>query len=99
VGKRFTRIMASKGELWGDFESINLTDFDSGKKEKIEVKIRDTDSGGHHGGGDYGLVRDFLLSVNGHNKVSRIEDSLAGHIQAFAADRSRRTGLPARMSG
>lgn len=97
VGKRFTRVMGSRGELWGDFESINITDFITGKKETINIEIRETDKHGHHGGGDFGLVRDFLLSVNGQRKVSRIEDGLAGHIQAFAADRSRKTGKVARL--
>jgi predicted dehydrogenase len=97
VGKRFTRVMGSRGELWGDFESINVTDFVTGKKETINIEIKETDIRGHHGGGDFGLVRDFLSSVNGQEGISRIEDGLAGHIQAFAADRSRKTGKMVRL--
>ena len=42
-----------------------------------------------HGGGDFRLVEDFINALRGEATspgTTRIEDSLAGHLIAFAAD-------------
>jgi hypothetical protein len=47
-----------------------------------------------HGGGDAGIVRDFLLAVRGQSsrRQTSARASLESHLMAFAAEISRKTG-------
>ena len=50
------------------------------------------DSG--HGGGDFGLVRDFVEAVAAQDPTklsSSIRDSIESHIMGFAAEKSRKS--------
>jgi hypothetical protein len=50
------------------------------------------ESGGH-GGGDYGIMRDFVLAIQIQSQVgASARDSLESHIMAFAAEESRLRG-------
>ena len=48
------------------------------------------DSSGH-GGGDFGIVRSFVNSIQGHpdENVTTARESLESHLLAFAAEESR----------
>ena len=50
---------------------------------------------GGHGGGDTGLVLDFLEYMNGHEpsvSCTTLEDSVVSHHTVFCANESRKTG-------
>jgi hypothetical protein len=52
-------------------------------------------AGSGHGGGDHGLVRDFLLAVQGQPspRQTTARASLESHLLAFAAEASRKSGI------
>jgi predicted dehydrogenase len=83
---RRTRIMGSKGDIVGDMETFTMTDFKTRNQTTWSLK---TDA---HGGGDFGLVRDWVQAVAQQDKKllsSTIEVSVESHLVAFAAERSR----------
>lgn len=60
----------------------------------IEQEIKISISGDMHGGGDMGLVEDFVRVLRGQSTspgATRIEDSLNGHLIAYAADQAMLT--------
>jgi predicted dehydrogenase len=91
-GGRRTRIMGSMGHLYGDETDLYVSDFRTGElthwNVHDHVKI---DSG--HGGGDYGLVQDFLNAVD-KNDVSllssNLDASMESHQMGFLAEKSRK---------
>jgi predicted dehydrogenase len=95
---RTLHIVGSGGEIEGDLESstiklrIPLLEKGSGfREESIDLRSGQTFTG--HGGGDMRLVEDFVRVLRGEphsTGVTRIEDSLTGHLIAFAAEASRR---------
>jgi len=89
-GRRRTRIMGTMGEMIGDFQTISVTDF---RKSKIEtVWTYESDDQYGHGGGDFGLMKQFLKAVRGNDSTffeSSISTSLESHLMAFAAEESR----------
>ncbi len=95
-GGRRTRIMGTKGDIVGD--SSNLSVFDFEKDKSITYKSSDMEkeiSGGGHGGGDYGLVHNFLQAVYQEDESllsSTIEDSMESHYIGFKAEESRLNG-------
>ena len=58
---RRTRIMGSMGDMVGDMEELVVNDFRTGKQVKLVPKAEDVDDyrNSGHGGGDWGLARDF----------------------------------------
>jgi predicted dehydrogenase len=93
AGRR-TRIMGTMGDAVGDEETLIVSDFRTDKQTvwdaKKEAKI---DSG--HGGGDYGLARDWIQAVSQRNPdllTSTIEASMESHLIGFKAEESRLTG-------
>ena len=79
---------------YAEFQEIRICDH-GGTYHTVKEQIivpQSADSG--HGGGDHGLVRDFLLAVQG--KVSPRQTtaraSLESHLLAFAAEVSRKSG-------
>lgn len=89
-------IMGTKGYLRSslDKETILVTDFLTKNTQQI-----DTTNGlyGHigHGGGDEGIVRDFVSILNGEetgNGVTEIGISCESHMMAFAAEEARVSG-------
>jgi predicted dehydrogenase len=89
---RRTRVMGSMGDMVGDETDLLITDFQTGKQEKWNVHDNASlDSG--HGGGDWGLVRDWLQAVDqqdGTLLTSTLTASMESHQMGFLAEKSRR---------
>jgi predicted dehydrogenase len=91
---RRTRIMGTKGDIVGDMAEFVITDFRSNKKtvwnKQVEELEAYKDAG--HGGGDLGLVRDFIQAVGNNNPSilsSTIDASVESHVMGFRAEESR----------
>ncbi|MBK9256324.1 MAG: Gfo/Idh/MocA family oxidoreductase [Saprospiraceae bacterium] len=96
---RRTRIMGSMGCLEGDEDVLRVADFRT--KEVIEWRTKDhvTISSGH-AGGDYGLVRDFLLAVDKKDASllsSTLDASMESHQMGFLAEESRKKRVTVRV--
>ena len=95
--RRRTRIMGTRGFLDGDGRRLTLTDFVTGEAESFEFAGTGSGAGGGHDGGDFGVISAFLDAVSmGDRSLVRTgpRESLESHLMAFAAERSRLTGLP-----
>ena len=93
---RRTRVMGSHGDIVGDMNELIYTDFVTGKVTKWDVQIDNSseykDSG--HGGGDWGLVTDWINAVKKQDSsllTSTIDASVESHIMGFMAEKSRKT--------
>ncbi|BFT70768.1 Gfo/Idh/MocA family protein [Paenibacillus sp. P36] len=89
---RTIKLMGTKGEIRGSLEKqeIEIIHFGSGKVERITFE----DAGGHvgHGGGDTGLIKDFLKLVreDGNSQgLTSAYHSVQSHMMAFAAEQAR----------
>lgn len=102
-GGRNMRIYGTKGELYAnkDEDVIELYTFDHWKETKLwEKEIYKTavigegiESG--HGGGDFGIMRDYIKYLRDgkmEKSISSIRTSYISHLIAFAAEKSRLTG-------
>ena len=92
-GGRRTRIFGTKGDLVGDESQMLMTDFLTGKQETWKPGKAKEGSG--HGGGDHGLVHDFIQAVSQQDPTlltSTIEASMESHLMAFKAEESRLDG-------
>ena len=88
---RELKIHGTKGliEANMDGNEIWLQTF-GGDYKKIDVDSSDTSG---HGGGDYGLLRDFLKVLqSGGESLTSARKSLQSHLICFAAERSRLEG-------
>ncbi|MDQ6421345.1 Gfo/Idh/MocA family oxidoreductase [Paenibacillus sp. LHD-117] len=92
---RTIKLMGTKGEIRGAMEKneIEIIHFDSGKAEQISLE----NMGGHvgHGGGDMGLIKDFLRLVREDGKsqgLTSADQSVQSHLMAIAAEQSRIDG-------
>ena len=103
-GGRRTRVMGAMGDMVGDMEELTVTDFRTRKSVKLIPNAEDVDklktSG--HGGGDWNLMRDFILAVSNQDPkylTSTIDQSIESHVMGFAAEKSRLTSqiIPVRM--
>ena len=97
VDRRRTRIMGTRGFLEGDGRRLTLTDFVSGEAESFDVAGGGSGAGGGHDGGDFGVMSAFLHAVSSRDRSlvrTGPRESLESHLIAFAAERSRATGLP-----
>lgn len=88
-GGRGLKIMGTKGQIRGlsDENIIEITNFNTGTTDTIQVKA----SGGH-GGGDLGIMRDFikLVKCNGEgDSLTSASISVQSHLMAFAAEEAR----------
>ncbi len=98
---RTVHLMGSHGELHGDLGRglLELNDFASGRRERIEVG-----EAGAHGGGDQALMLDFLervaVRLRGGERSSptALGEALDSHLMAFAAERSRHEARSVRLS-
>jgi predicted dehydrogenase len=83
---RRTRIMGSTGDIVGDMENFEMTNFRTRKKTSWKMKSDP------HGGGDHRLMKDWVQAVAQQDKSllsSSIELSIESHLMAFAAEKSR----------
>jgi predicted dehydrogenase len=97
---RTLRWDGARATLYGDFSegrpfSLRIVDH-GGLQEEV---IHPTGEDGGHGGGDFGLMRDFVKALNGertrHQTTARV--SLESHLLAFAAEEARATGRVVEM--
>ena len=74
---------------------IEIHDHKSGRRE--EIPIPPTNSG--HGGGDVGIMHNFVRAVRGEEKaMTTARESLESHLMAFAAEESRHSGTVINMA-
>jgi len=93
AGHRQTRIFGTRGMLDGDGVLIRHTDF---LTDKVATINTDTSSDGSllsgHGGGDYGLMDNFVRAVAENNPahiLSGPDETLESHLMVFAAEQAR----------
>ncbi len=95
--RRRTRIMGTRGFLDGDGQRLTLTDFVTGEVESFDMLGTGVDARGGHDGGDFGVMSAFLDAVSSGDRTlvrTGPRESLESHLMAFAAERSRLTGVP-----
>jgi hypothetical protein len=96
--ERRGRIYGSKGEIEYDSSTIHVHDFSTGHTEVHKPH----QAGGGHGGGDEGLVRQFLMAVNAVDNEAMpaataqreflgcdLEEAFRSHAVVFAAEEAR----------
>ncbi len=98
---RTLRIDGSQASLLAKFginqSFIQIHDHRSMQVEVIEFP--NTIEQGGHGGGDFGLMADFVNNMKGNEKrSSRARESLESHLMAFAAEDSRHNQTQIAMS-
>ncbi len=87
---RRTRIMGTLGSLVGDNDLLEYMNFRTRKMDSWSTKEAKITSG--HGGGDWGLVRDFIQASSQKNPdllTSTIDASMESHLMGFMAEESR----------
>lgn len=89
---RTTRVYGTAGDIIGDERTLSV--FDSSRNQRFtwdaQKDIATSSSG--HGGGDHGLVRDFVQAVSRRDEsllTSRLESSMESHLIGFLAEDSR----------
>jgi len=95
-GGRYTRVMGTKGELYGDMKNDTIDFFDFATRENTIIhpagSAVDGSHAGGHGGGDGGIV-DMLYKylTDGFDSawISEIGISVENHLATFAAEASR----------
>lgn len=89
---RTIHVMGTKGDLWGELEKEKILLKPFGKEpEEIRLSVEETVSG--HGGGDYHMLSEmFQARREGRDSLTGLEESLASHYMALAAERSRQLG-------
>jgi len=93
-GGRRTRVTGTRGDIVGDESELQVFDFHA--RQRFVWTVRDhgrADSG--HGGGDNGLVRDWVQAVSRGDEsllVTALEASMESHLIGFAAEDSRLAG-------
>jgi len=93
AGRR-TRIFGTEGDLFGDEKTLTVTNSISGKQEIWDSKKAVKGASGH-GGGDHGLVHDFVRAVDAKDAsllTSTIQVSMDSHLMGFQAEASRLDG-------
>ncbi len=95
---RTINLMGSLGEIAGDFNAneITVTDFSLGDRRTSNLSIP---GDALHGGGDDGLMADFLGRVQERRRrggapeaSTSLRASVVSHLMAFAAERARASG-------
>jgi hypothetical protein len=98
ICERRGRIYGSKGEVEYDSNTIRVHEFSTG----YTVTHEPHQAGGGHGGGDEGLVRQFLMAVNAVDNEAMpsaeaqrkflgcdLEEAFRSHAAVFAAEEAR----------
>lgn len=71
----------------------------SGAIEELPIEKGSNEGYQGHGGGDYGLIQDLHDLIHGDSKAGCIQDTIQGHLIAFAAEESRLNGgMPVQIS-
>jgi predicted dehydrogenase len=99
---RKTHIFGTRGELYGDGETIEHFDFLTDQTSVIDTNVDDGTQLGGHGGGDYGLMNRFVAAVCENNQkliLSGADESLESHRMVFAAERARLNNTVENLAG
>lgn len=97
VEGRTIRIDGTKGTLIGEFLSSGekLTLYDHLEETAVSIidQKMNIDEASGHGGGDPGLIKSFIKSLNAGTEepLTSATASLESHLMAFAAEKSRKT--------
>ncbi|MBR5736762.1 MAG: Gfo/Idh/MocA family oxidoreductase [Bacteroidales bacterium] len=96
-GGRRTRVMGTMGFIEGDMTQFTYWDFLTRKPKYWNEEVAEVPeyAGSGHGGGDYGLMRDFVEAVAAQDASqlsSTVDVSIESHVMGFAAERSRISG-------
>lgn len=100
---RTIHLMGSHGEIGGNFtkNEITVSDFRIDDKRTSQLTVP---SDSLHGGGDEGLVADFIGRVQDRMRygasdkaLTSLEESVDSHMMAFAAEESRLRGVCVRL--
>lgn len=92
AANRKTRIFGTRGELYGDGETIQHFDFLTDQTKVYDTQSSDGSILGGHGGGDYGLMDAFVTAVAGNDPsgiLSGPDESLETHQMVFASEQAR----------
>jgi len=101
---RHLHLIGTRGEIQGVFEDSHyvVRQIDPRPGHEYSERLVDLNVGGDmsgaeggHGGGDQRLISDFIQLLRGGSpsiSLTELDDSLAGHMIGFAADRSREEG-------
>lgn len=92
---RKTHFMFSKGEVFGDEQTLTVRHFHSEMPDEIFDFSFSAGECNYHGGGDLNIVSDFIHAVSrgdGSNLLTNIESSLESHRIAFEIEQKRLTG-------
>ena len=90
---RHTRIFGTKGNIRGNSRTLRVNEFETGREIVWDVNTTEITSG--HGGGDHGLVRDFVQAVSRNDSgllTSTLAASMESHLMGFMAEESRLQG-------
>ena len=91
---RETRIFGTKGELFGNGQTLEVYDFLSEQTTMIDTELESDGSiQSGHGGGDEGVMHAFLGALRENDSshiLSGPNESLESHLMVFAAETSRR---------
>ena len=99
-GGRKTRIMGTKADIVGDMKTFTLTDFLTGKQYIWDEDISKLPGYEGHAGGDWGIMKDFVLAVANHDEKylsSTIDVSVESHVMGFKAEIARKRNIVAKM--
>lgn len=92
---RKTTIHGTKGYLVGNSHVIKIYDFLTERWTEIDTRQGDNSILGGHGGGDGGIMSDFVeaLATSDPSKIiSGAQESLETHLSVFAAEKARKNG-------
>ncbi len=92
---RKTRVMFSMGEIEGDNDLIKVTDFRTKEVTLWKASTQKEFNNSGHGGGDFGLMQNFVQAVAQNNPAlltSTIDASIESHVMGFMAEASRKNG-------
>lgn len=95
---RQLKIFGTKGQIEADMGTREIVLHRFGEEKKtIPIDMGKEASG--HGGGDFGIMRDFLHVIrNGGESRSSAEVSLQSHLICFAAEKSRKANIVVELS-
>ena len=95
---RQIKIMGTGGQITADLEKDEIRLHRFGEEKETEVPVPGVKDGFGHGGGDFGVVQNFIRLVNGGgDNLTSAYASLQSHRMCFAAERSRREHCAVRL--
>ena len=92
-GSRQLKVMGTKGHIQADMGTKEIWLHPFGGEQRLVPLKEMSGEGSGHGGGDFGLMHDFLQVLRtGGESLSSARASLQSHLMCFAAERSRLEG-------